>query len=188
MATARARSPIPGASCATTFGRLRRRWIPSSSASLGSGSPSGGRALPPNERTADWVGCVHLVAWARQPLAVDRRGHCGRGHRRPLAGRPVGTDRGAPKQPAASSNAGRAELARTDLGVERPEGGAIHAAKSATAESSASASAGAAVERTGLSSGVAAPPGRVQQLGASITLAATPSDVQKPPTACLGWR
>ena len=77
--------------------------------------------------------------------------------------------------PAASSNAGRAELSTP--GVSAPKG-AIHAAEGAAAQPSASAPAGAAANAPA-SSGVAAPPGRVQQLAASITLAATPSDVQE---------
>lgn len=59
-----------------------------------------------------------------------------------------------------------------------PVAGAIHAAKSAAAQPSASISAGAAANAPFVASGAAAAPGRVQQLGASITLTATPSEVQ----------
>lgn len=59
-----------------------------------------------------------------------------------------------------------------------PVAGAIHAAKSAAAEPSASASAGAAANAPDLVSGAAAAPRRVQQLSASISLSATPSEVQ----------
>jgi Domain of unknown function (DUF4349) len=79
-------------------------------------------------------------------------------------------------QPGASSNAGRAE-SFDHLGVSAPKG-AIHAAKNAAAEPSASASAGAAANAPVIASGAAAAPGRVQQLGASISLSATPSEVQ----------
>ncbi|MFI4992069.1 MAG: DUF4349 domain-containing protein [Solirubrobacterales bacterium] len=58
-----------------------------------------------------------------------------------------------------------------------PVAGAIHAAKSAAAEPSASISAGAAANAP-VPSGAAAAPGRVQQLSAAITLTATPSEVQ----------
>jgi len=78
-------------------------------------------------------------------------------------------------QPAASSNAGRAES--SNPGVSAPKG-AVHAAKGASAESGAPVFSGAA-SNAPASSGVAAPPGRVQQLAASITLAATPNDVQE---------
>ncbi len=81
-----------------------------------------------------------------------------------------------PRQSAASTGAGRAE-SFDHLGVSAPKG-AFRAAKSATAQGSASASAGAA-SNAPASSGVAVPPGRVQQLAASITLAATPGDVQE---------
>jgi hypothetical protein len=74
---------------------------------------------------------------------------------------------------AASSSASKAE----SPGVSAPKG-AIHAAKGAAAEPSASASAGAASNAPAFN-GVAAPPGRVQQLAASVTLAATPNDVQE---------
>jgi hypothetical protein len=79
-------------------------------------------------------------------------------------------------QPAAPSNAGRAGPS-DHLGLSAPRG-AIHAAKSAAVEPSASASAGAASKAPAFN-GVAAPRGRVQQLSASITLAATPNDVQE---------
>jgi hypothetical protein len=59
-----------------------------------------------------------------------------------------------------------------------PPAGAIHPAKSATAEPSASASAGAAANAPLVVSGAAAAPRRVQQLSASISLSATPSEVQ----------
>jgi hypothetical protein len=83
-----------------------------------------------------------------------------------------------PHQPAASSNAGRAE-SFDHLGVSAPKG-AFRAAKSATAEGSASASAGAAsnAPASPAAGGVGSVPGRVQQLGASITLTATPEEVQ----------
>ncbi len=84
-----------------------------------------------------------------------------------------------PHQPAASSNAGRAEASTP--GVSAPKG-AFRAAKNATAEGSASASAGAtsnAPASAPAAGGVGSAPGRVQQLAASITLAATPSDVQE---------
>jgi hypothetical protein len=89
-----------------------------------------------------------------------------------------------PHQPAASSNAGRAE--GSTPGVSAPNG-AFHAAKSAAAESGASASAGAASNAQASNAPASAPaaggvgsaPGRVQQLAASITLAATPNDVQE---------
>jgi len=85
---------------------------------------------------------------------------------------PSGPPREAVPAPAVS-NAGRAgpEPPRTEMGVAR-------AAKNATAEGSASASAGAA-SNAPASGGPAAAPGRVQQLAASITLAATPSAVQE---------
>lgn len=85
---------------------------------------------------------------------------------------PNGPPREAVPAPAVS-NAGRAgpEPPRTEMGVAR-------AAKNATAEGSASASAGAA-SNAPASGGPAAAPGRVQQLAASITLAATPSAVQE---------
>jgi len=85
---------------------------------------------------------------------------------------PNGPPREAVPAPAVS-NAGRAgpEPPRTEMGVAR-------AAKNATAEGSASASAGAA-SNAPAPGGPAAAPGRVQQLAASITLAATPSAVQE---------
>jgi|HubBroStandDraft_4_1064222.scaffolds.fasta_scaffold07412_1 hypothetical protein len=85
-----------------------------------------------------------------------------------------------PHQPAASSNAGRAE-SFDHLGVSAPKG-PFRAAKNATAQGSASASAGAASNAPAsapAAGGVGSAPGRVQQLAASITLAATPSDVQE---------
>ncbi len=84
-----------------------------------------------------------------------------------------------PHQPVASSNAGRAEASTP--GVSAPKG-AFHAAKSATAEGSASTSAGAASNAPAsapAAGGAGSAPGRVQQLAASITLAATPSNVQE---------
>jgi Domain of unknown function (DUF4349) len=83
-----------------------------------------------------------------------------------------------PHQPAASSNAGRAE-SFDHLGVSAPKG-AFRTAKSATAEGSASASAGTAsnAPASPAAGGVGSVPGRVQQLGASITLTSTPEEVQ----------
>jgi hypothetical protein len=100
----------------------------------------------------------------------------------------------APWRPAGhtveSSGKSSAASARTDrLGPafgqgqaeSAPPAGAIHAAKNAAAEPSASASAGAAANAPNapvVASGAASAPGRVQQLGASISLSATPSEVQ----------
>ncbi len=83
------------------------------------------------------------------------------------------------KQSAMSSTAGRAEASTP--GVSAPKG-AFRAAKSATAEDGASASAGAASNAPAsppAAGGVGSAPGRVQQLAASISLAAAPSDVQE---------
>jgi hypothetical protein len=91
----------------------------------------------------------------------------------------TGSIEALPHQPAASSNAGRAE-SFDHLGVSAPKG-AFRAAKSATAEGSTSASAGAASNAPALApaaGGVGSAPGRVQQLGASISLSAIPSEVQ----------
>ncbi|HEY5343405.1 MAG TPA: DUF4349 domain-containing protein [Solirubrobacteraceae bacterium] len=90
-------------------------------------------------------------------------------------------------QPAVSSNAGRAESStagRAESAHPLPQASneAFRAAKSATAEGSASASAGAASNAPALApaaGGAGLAPGRVQQLAASITLAATPGDVQE---------
>ncbi len=95
----------------------------------------------------------------------------------------------APWRPAghAAGNSGKSSSvsARADhLGPafgqaeNAPVAGAIHAAKSAAAEPSSSASAGAAANAPAVVSGAAAAPGHVQQLGASISLSATPSEVQ----------
>jgi Domain of unknown function (DUF4349) len=78
-----------------------------------------------------------------------------------------------PHQPAAISNAGRAEASTP--GVSAPNG-AFRAAKSATA---GSAGAATNAQASALAAGgAAAAPGRVQQLGASISLTAIPSEVQ----------
>jgi uncharacterized protein DUF4349 len=82
-------------------------------------------------------------------------------------------------QQAASSTTGRAEASTP--GVSAPQG-VFRAAKSATAEGGASASAGAtsnAPASAPAAGGVGSAPGRVQQLAASISLAAAPSDVQE---------